>query len=116
MLTITLKPALAEQVQQFATTMHQPVEQVLETAVQEYLEAQEIQALQTEAEFFWAHQSKFIQQYPDQTLAIYHQQVIDHDQEATTLEIRIRQKYSLAPVLIVPVDAPRELHWRGARE
>jgi len=102
---------------QLASATHQPVEQVVETAVQEYLDALESHALQAESEIFWARQAELARVYPRQAVALYQGEVVDHDADLAALEARVRERFGLLPVLVAPVDPPppRELHWRGGR-
>jgi hypothetical protein len=58
-----------------------------------------------------------LEQYPGEFIALHSGRVVDHDQDVTALEKRVRQRFGWLPVLIAPVNPePRhELFWRGTR-
>lgn len=108
---------LVWQIEQLAEQTAQPVEKVLATAVETYLDQLERDGVHAETQVFWAMQDELLAQYPDQHVAIYNGNVVDHDTDAAHLELRVRQRFGPLPVLIAPVKsggAP-ELRWRGGR-
>ena len=111
------QPALVGKIEQLANELQQPVEQVLEAAVQDYLERLEGESIQKESEAFWRMYPHLAQAYPDQFVAIHRAQVVDHDADITSLEQRVNERFQSLPVLIAPVTPPlpTELHWHGVR-
>lgn len=109
--------ALVRQIEQLAKQTAQPVETVLATAVEAYLDQLEREGIHAETQAFLAMQDQLLEQYPGQYVAVYHGEVVDHDPEVVLLERRVRQRFGVLPVLIAPVKpaAAHELHWRGGR-
>jgi len=118
MMKITLKePMLVGQVVQWAQETNRPVEKVLEMAVQTYLDKLEREAIHTETEAFWAMHDELLKKHRGQHVALYQGKVVDHDEDASHLEKRIRERFGWLPVLIAPVkpEPRRDLRWIGGR-
>jgi hypothetical protein len=111
------EPLLVQQVTQLAKTQQRPPEDVLETAVRDYLEVLEEQAIHLETEAFWRQHDDLLGAYSGQHVAMRQGSVVDHDSDVSLLEARVRDRFGLLPVLIAPVTATfrPELHWRGGR-
>lgn len=107
--------ALIWQIEQLAEQTAQPVETVLATAVEAYLDQLEREGIQAETRAFWSMLDQILEDYSGQHVAIYEGKVVDHDKEASCLEQRVRQHYGSRPVLIAPVKpgGSHEVHWRG---
>lgn len=105
--------ALVWQIEQLAKQTAQPVEKVLATAVETYLDQLEREGIHAETQAFLAMQDQLLAQYPGQHVAIYGGEVVDHDIEAAQLEKRVRQRFGVLPVLIAPVKpaSTRDLYW-----
>lgn len=117
-MTLELKePTLIKRIEQLASATHQPSEQLLETAVQKYLDELEREAIHRATEIFWGMYDDLVKQYPQEHVAMREGHVVDHDQNASLLEMRVREKFGVLPVLIAPVTSKpvRELRWRGGR-
>ena len=112
-----IEPGLVQRVTQLAKTQKRPPEDVLETAVRNYLEALEEQAIHLETEAFWRQHDDLLAGYPGQYVAMRQGSVVDHDRNVSHLEAHVCERFGSLPVLIAPVTpAPRcELHWRAAR-
>ena len=118
MTTVELREsALVWQIEQLAEQTAQPVEKVLATAVETYLDRLERDGIRGETQAFWTMQDELLAHYPGQHVAIYDGKVVDYDTEAARLELRVRQRFGPLPVLIAPVKpgGPSDLHWRGGR-
>jgi len=111
------EPTLVQRVEALALKITQPAEQVLEAAVRVYLDELERRAIQTETQAFWAMHKELLQKYPKQHVALYQGQVVDHDEDAASLEKRVRERFGLLPVLIAPIllGPRRDLRWLGGR-
>lgn len=117
-MAIELKePTLIKQVEQLASATTQPVEQVLEIAVQTYLDELERKAIHAETQAFWAMHAELLKTYPGQHVALHQGRVVDHDEDVSRLEQRVRERFGLLPVLIAPVTPalPRDLRWLGGK-
>lgn len=117
-MSIELKdPILVKRVEELALKITQPAEQILETAVRTFLDEIERKAIQSETQTFWVKHQELLRAYPGQHVALYQGQVVDHDDDVTRLEKRVRERFGLLPVLIAPVrpGSPRDLRWLGGR-
>jgi hypothetical protein len=117
-MTVALKePTLIVRVEQWAQETSRPTEQVLETAVQTYLDKLEREAIHAETEAFWTMHDELLKEYRGQHLALYQGKVVDHDEDASYLAKRIRERFGWLPVLIAPVKpgSRRDLRWIGGR-
>lgn len=117
-MTIELKePGLVEQIKRLAADRAQPAEEVLEAAVQAHLDQLEREALHAETEAFWDMHDELVNKYEGEHVALYQDKVVDHDEDASRLERRVREAFGGLPVLIAPVTPGprRDLHWIGGR-
>ena len=109
------KPGLVKHIEQLASATQQPAEQVLEEAVQAYLDELDRAAIHAETQHFWAMQAELAERYPGEHVALREGQVVDHDADVSRLAKRVRERFGVLPVLIAPVAPPREFHWLGGR-
>jgi len=111
------EPRLIQHVERLAAEQMQPVEKVLETAVQTYLDKLEREVSHAETQAFWAMHDELLIKYPGQHVALHQGKVVDHDEDASRLEKRIREQFGWLPVLIAPVrpGPRRDLLWIGGR-
>jgi len=111
------EPTLIEQITQWGRETEQPAEQILEMAVQTYLDELEKEAIRSETRAFWAMYDDLLKTYPDEYIALYQGKVADHDKDVSRLEERVRKQFGLLPVLIAEVSPQprRELRWLGGR-
>jgi hypothetical protein len=118
MMGIELKETrLVSQIEQLAAERTRPATQILEMAVQAYLDKVEQESIHAETEAFWAMHDELVAHYEGEYVAIYKGQIVDHDSDVTQLQNRILGHWGTLPVLIAPVKAgPRQdLVWRGGR-
>ena len=111
------EPRLIERVERLAAEQAQPVEKVLEAAVQTYLDKLDREAIHAETEAFWTMHDELVEKYQGQHVALYQGQVVDHDEDASRLDRRVRERFGWSPVLIAPVrpGPRRDLRWIGGR-
>lgn len=111
------EPRLIEQINRLAAEQAQPAEEVLEKAVQAHLDRMEREAIHVETEAFWDMHDDLVSNYQGEHVALYRGEVVDHDENASQLEKRVRERFRDRPVLIAPVkpDPRRDLRWIGAR-
>ena len=117
-MTIELRePRLVEQIKRLAADQAQAAEKVLETAVHAHLDKLEREAIRAETDAFWNMHDELVKEYQGEHVALYKGQVVDHDEDASHLERRVREQFGELPVLIAPVKpGPRgPLRWIGGR-
>ncbi len=117
-MTVSVRtPELVRQVEDWAGALGQSPQDVVEDALQSYLDAMEAEAIHRETEAFWRMQDELLAAYAGLHIAIYHKQVIDSDADPTALTRRVEQKFGYLPVLIAPVikGQRKEIMWRGGR-
>lgn len=115
---IALKaPELVQRVERFAYATHQQEEQVVETAVQAYLDQIEREKIHAETEAFWHMYADLQKQYLGQFVAVHEQQMVDHDQDVLQLEQRIVERFGDIAILIAPIttSGKRDLQQIGIR-
>lgn len=110
-------PALVRQVEEWAGALGQSTQDVVESALQSYLDEMEAVAIRQETEAFWQMHDDLLAVYRGLHVAIYHKQVIDSDGDANELTRRIEKRFGRLPVLIAPVieGQRRVIVWRGGR-
>ena len=111
------EPELVERLAQIAAEQSTTAEELLSTAISEFLDKMARQKIHTESESFKTIHADLMAKYMGQYVAIHNGQVVDHDEEARTLYLRIREQYGHIPILIRPVtDKPeRQLVFRSPR-
>ena len=77
----------------------------------------EQEAIHAETQAFWAMHDELLRTYPGQYVALYQSNVVDHDEDVSRLEKRVRERFGLLPVLVAPVKPGqrRDLRWLGGR-
>lgn len=119
-ITLTIPDELYRQAQRVARIRERDVAEilveaiVLEAGITE--QAQETAVDREEAAFLRLHPHLW-QQYPEQYVAIYNGQLIDHDKDQVALFQRVKQKYPKEFVWIAPVheDPVEEYVMRSPR-
>ena len=102
------RPGLIERIRDVARETNKDTTQVVETAVQAYLDQLDREKLHEEAEAFWAMQADLTTRYQGEYVAVHQRQVVDHDPDVVRLEQRIAEQWGEAAILIAPVtDEPR---------
>lgn len=97
------RPALIERIRHIARETNRDTTQVVETAVQAYLDQLEREKIHEETEAFWGMQAELIAKYPGQFVAMHRGQVVDHDADVVSLELRVAERLGEIAVLIAPV-------------
>lgn len=108
-------PELVQRIEPLAQATKQQEHQVLETAVQAYLDQIEREKIHIETEAFWQMHADLQQQYLGQYVAVHEQQVVDHDQDVLRLEQRVVERFGDIAILIAPIttSAQRDLQRTG---
>jgi hypothetical protein len=76
------------------------VEVLAEQVIGQFLQADAEQKMAREIEAFRAMHSRLLSQYPNQYVAIYQGQLVDHDADQLALFLRVDQQYPNEVVLI----------------
>jgi hypothetical protein len=105
------RPGLIERIQHTARETNRDTTQVVEAAVQAYLDQLDREKIHEETEAFWAIQADLIARYPGEYVAVHHGRVVDHDPDVVRLERRVTEQWGATAVLIAPVtnEARRDL-------
>ncbi len=102
------RPGLIERIRHIARETNRDTTQVVEAAVQAYLDQLERKEIHAETEAFWAMQADLVARYPGEYVAMHQGQVVDHDFDVLSLERRVAERLGEVAVLIAPVTgAPR---------
>lgn len=114
MKTVTLNPALVQQIENLNSKENTDVQSFVERAVQAYLLQIQREKIRTETEAFNAQVKMLRAKYAGQYVAIHQGKVIDHDSDLRTLHLRVYEQVGRTPVLLKQVtDEPeRELVFR----
>jgi predicted transcriptional regulator len=105
---IVRRPALVERIRDIARETNRDTTQVVETAVEAYLDQLDRDRIHKETETFWAMQADLVASYSGEYVAMHQGRVVDHDFDIASLEERIAERLGEIPVLIAPVtDEPR---------
>jgi len=99
------RPGLIERIEHIAQESNRDTTQIVEEALRAYLDQLEREAIHKETEAYWGMQADLVAHYPDEYVAIYQGQVVDHDPDITHLEQRVAERLGEATVLIAPVTA-----------
>jgi len=102
------RPGLIERIRHIAQETNRDTTQIVEAAVQAYLDQLEQEKIHEETEAFWAMQVDLATRYPGEYIAVHQGQVVDHDPDIVRLEQRVAEQLGEVAVLIAPVtDTPR---------
>lgn len=111
MSTITVQAQLVEQLEQAASERSMMPEELLETALRDYLRQLDRDKIKTEAEAFRDLHSALLKEYPGQYVAIHNGELVDHDEDFQALHRRVRQRFGRQPVLLRQVGPEPERVW-----
>ncbi|MGB0383417.1 MAG: hypothetical protein ACPGWR_01215 [Ardenticatenaceae bacterium] len=108
MLTVTLKPELAEQITHFTNGNQSTVEAFVDQAVREHLHEMARQKIRAETKAFEQQREMLLATYLGQYVAVHDAQVIDHDADLLTLHLRIFERLGDIAVLLKKVTTEPE--------
>jgi len=117
MLTVTLKPDIAEQIDRLAGETQTSTEVFVDRALRSYLAQFDREKIRTEMKAFEQLRGTLLAQFQGEYVAIHEGQVIDHDPHLRTLHLRVFARLGHTVVLLKRVtDEPeRELVFRSPR-
>lgn len=94
---------LIERIQHAADETNRDAIQVVEEAVEAYLDQLQQEKIHKEKEAFWAMQPNLLSEYAGEYITIHQGQVVDHDSDVVRLERRVAEQYGETAILIAPV-------------
>ena len=86
------RPRLIERIRDVARETNKDTTQVVETAVQAYLDQLDREKLHEEVEAFWAMQADLASRYLGEYVAVHQGQVVDHNPDVVRLEQRVAER------------------------
>jgi len=89
MLTVTLKPDIAEQIDRLAGETQTSAEVFVDRALRSYLAQFDREKIRAEMKAFEQLRGTLLAQYRGEYVAIHEGQVIDHDPHLRTLHLRV---------------------------
>ncbi|MBI4674605.1 MAG: hypothetical protein HY741_23420 [Chloroflexi bacterium] len=112
MQTIVVEPKVYEDLQREAKSQARDVNELVNEAMEHYLEERRHERIQDEIRAYISLHPTLKEKYLGEWVAIYEQQLVDHDPETINLYRRVRAKYGNAPVLIRQVEPePDPIIW-----
>ncbi len=117
MLTVTLKPDVADQVEAVAQEARLDADTVVDKAVRAYLARWRREKIRAETAAFEQQRDALLAQYSGHYVALHEGQVIDHDPDLRTLHLRVFARLGNTPVLLKQVTAEpdRDMVFRSPR-
>ena len=115
MLTVTLKPDVAEQVRQLAEVAQTEAEAIVDEALRNCLAQARREKLEAETRAFEQQRLTLFARYRGEYVAIHGGQVVDHDPDVRALHLPVFARHTHTPVLLKQVaESPdRELRMRS---
>ncbi len=105
---VSLDSELVKTLQQIASEQGKTLDQVLEESAKVYLRENREASLLREQEAYVSIHAELKRKYLGQHVAIYNQELVDHDLDAMALVRRIRRRFGNAPVLFCEVEEQTE--------
>ncbi|MCW5854201.1 MAG: hypothetical protein KIT87_29300 [Anaerolineae bacterium] len=117
MLTVTLKPDVADQVEAVAQEARLDADTVGDKAVRAYLAQWRREKIRAETVAFEQQRETLLSQYSGPYVALHDGQVVDHDPDLRTLHLRVFARLGHTPVLLKQVTAEpdRDMVFRSPR-
>ncbi len=97
MTAISLRPELLEALDQTARQEDTNVDELVNTAVSQYLAQIRQRKIQAESRAFEAMKADLLAKYPGEYVAVHNGEVIDHNPDLRTLHLRVYEKYGDGP-------------------
>jgi glutamyl-tRNA reductase len=110
--TVILQPQLAERLNQVAKHDATTLEELVNTAVREYVDVMARRKIHAESKAFRARHAELLKRYLGEYVAVHEGNVVDHDKDLSALHQRIRHRYGQhTPVLLRKVAEQAELEF-----
>lgn len=108
MVTVTLPEQVERQLTKLARSQAVTTDELVQKAIQTYLQAEASQILEREASAFRTMHQALLEKYPGEYVAIHHGRVIDHAPKLIDIYLRIDEAYPDETILIKQVLAETE--------
>lgn len=114
---IVLQPQLMEQIVLIASQESRKPDELVESAVREYLRGLQRKKIEAEVRAYETMHAELVRTHLGHFVALHHGKLVDFDEDFQTLHQRIRQRYGNEAVLIRCVEAMAqpELLFRSPR-
>ena len=110
--TIDLRPDLTALLSSNARRENKSIGELVNEAVEFYLEARWSEALDREAVAYGEMHASLWQTIPGKWVAVYEGRVVDQDDDGKTLYLRVRERFGETPVFMCQVSStPEEEIW-----
>lgn len=101
--TVTLSAELSTVLQAEAASTGQTMAAIAEEWLRQHYAALRRERLAAQTQRFWANHASLYAQYPNQFVAFYNDQVLDHDSDMRRLALRVREAHGNLPIVIAQV-------------
>lgn len=101
--TVTLSTELATVLQAEAESTGKTMTTVVEEWLRYHYTALRRERLAAQTQRFWANHGSLYTQYPNQFVAFYNDQVLDHDSDMRRLALRVTETHGNLPIAIAQV-------------
>ena len=91
--TVVLQPQLAEYLSQVAEHDATTFEELVNTAVREYVDVMARRKIHVESKAFRVKHTELLQRYLGEYVAVHEGKIVDHDKDLSTLHRRVRRRY-----------------------
>ncbi len=117
MVTVTLRPDIAEQLEALVKEGQADAEAVVDTALRAYLAQRRQEKIRNEMAAFDRQRTSLLDRYRGQYVAMWEGEVVDYDPDLRELHVRVFARFGHAPVLLRQVldDPEQELTFRSPR-
>lgn len=112
MTELTLSPELTMVLETEAERSGTTIPALVEAWLRQHYTALRREQLAAQTKRFQAKQAEIYTHYPEQYVAFYDDQVLDHDDDLRQLALRVKAKHGLLPVVIAQVTATPVLGYR----
>ena len=103
MQSVTLSPELTSMLTVEAKRSGKTLAALVEEWLRQQYQTLRREQLAFQTKKFWAHHATLYAQYPNQYVAFYDDEVLDHDEDMRQLALRIRAAHGSLPIVIAQV-------------
>jgi len=117
MQSVTLSPELAFVLSAEAKRSGKTLSALVEEWLRQQYQTLRREQLALQTKKFWANHATLYAQYPNQYVAFYDDEVLDHDEDLRQLALRVRAQHSNLPIVIAQVtpEPITSYHMRSPR-
>lgn len=103
MTVLTISPELTKLLATEAERTGTTISELAEAWLRQQYAALRHEQLAIQTQRFWTKQGELYPHYPNQYVAFYDDQVLDHDTDIRQLALRVKATYGLLPIVIAQV-------------